>query len=388
MKSKTDKYLRKIAFVYLKSCEYSVNFIVLIYSIFFRKNKTKRIHNIATYWYYPPDLTGSNLRMGGWEKYFIGDGYVYKNFYINSLKEYVVNVENGNWTRKYLFFSKCLCRRLPQILKAHRYDVLWIDRGIIPYYPRKNAFIEKCLKKVVSKLVIDTTDGGDYLSNEALMEDTLKQADEITVGYKYLKDLFSSRFKVSQVYWTIETKNYLIKDDYSFKGIPVIGWMGSPGNFKHVLSLSNVLADLSSKHVFKFRYICRNNFDDKLPGVLCEHRTFDIDYYKNLYSFDIGISPFQTENLRTKGKIAMKHQEFLLCGIPQVCSPVAISEFVDNNVHVLIARNNEEWYTCLDKLLTDNILRHDLGKNSIDLFRNYYCFEQQYPGLKNILTTL
>jgi glycosyltransferase involved in cell wall biosynthesis len=388
MSNKIDFFTRKIAYLYLFFSEKLVNSIVFIYVLVYKKKVTKSNFNkIATYWYCPPDLTGSNLRLGGWKTFFETDGIQYDNFHINLLKDIVSNIEKGNWTKKYLFFASCLWRRLPQMLKAHHYDVIWIDRGIIPLYPRKSAFLEKQLKKVVYKLVVDTTDGGDYSANPQLMEDTLKQADEITVGYKYLKEFYDDRFKTTQIFWTIPTENYQIKDDYEIKGIPIIGWMGSPANFEYIIQLLPQLLQLKEKHDFIFRYVCRENFNHILKGLTCEHHYYDENYYKIIASFDIGISPFLVDNLRTKGKIAMKHQEFLLMGIPQVCSPMAISEFVVHGEHVLIASQVENWHENLLNLIKNIQLREKIGIQSKEVFQEYYTFNSQYIKLRKILTT-
>jgi len=146
------------------------------------------------------------------------------------------------------------------------------------------------------------------------MEDTFKQADEITVGYKHLKEIYEDRFKVTQVFWTIPTTNYIIKSTYSINEKPVIGWMGSPGNFQYVREILPQLKALASSHNFLFRYLCRENYDEEMHGIDVEHHYYGDDYYKLIGSFDIGISPFLKDDLRSKGKIAMKHQEFLLHG--------------------------------------------------------------------------
>ena len=164
--------------------------------------------------------------------------------------------------------------------------------------------------------------------------------------------------------------------------------MGSPANFEYVIQLIPVLKELALKYEFVFRYICRKNFDAELTGIKTEHHFFCDDYYKILSSFDIGISPFLVENLRTKGKIAMKHQEFMMCAIPQVCSAVAISEFVENDKHVLIATNNNEWVESLNVLLNDEAKRKKLGKESLDLFNQYYTYRSQFEKLKSVLTII
>ncbi len=383
-----DFITRKFAYAWLIFVEKTVNCIVFIYATLYRKKKRTGIKKIGTYWYCTPDQTGSNLRMGEWKSYFEKDGYSYENHSINKLNEYVKYVVKSTATKRYLYFSLCVLRRLPQILKAHRYDCIWIDRGIIPFYPKKNAFLEKQMRKVVQKMVVDTTDGGDYMANPELMEDTLKQADEITVGYKYLKEMYSDRFKVTQVFWTIPIDQYKRKNNYELSSPPVIGWMGAPGNFQYVIEIIPELQKLAEKHDFVFRYVCRENFDHLFAGIKTEHHYFDSNYYNILGSFDIGISPFLKVNMRTKGKIAMKHQEFLLMGTPQVCSPVALSEFVNHNEHALIAQNTNDWYSHLEELMISQSLRETLGTKSKELFDIYYVYESQYLKLKTVLTEL
>lgn len=383
---KLDWYTRKIAYIYLKMSEWLVNFIVLVYAISYaKKNKVQEIKSIGAYWYYPPDLTGSNLRIGKWKSFFEKEGIKYDNLYINKFSEYQLNIENGSWTQKYLYFAKCLWRRLPQLLKAHHYDTIWIDRSLIPYYPRKTGFIEKQICKVVNKTVVDSTDGGDYQDNPRLMEDVFQAADKITVGYDYLKKLYEQRFDVTQIFWTIPVEGYLIKEHYKYNDYPVIGWMGSPGNFEHILGIVNVLKKVAKQRKFVFRYICRKRFSDELKDIPTDYHKYGDDYFDLLGSFDIGLCPFLTKDLRSKGKIAMKHQEFLLMGTPQVCSDVAISEFVEDGKEVLVATTEQEWENKLLQLIDNVELRKKLGENSKILFNKYYHYEGQFDALYNVL---
>ena len=382
-----DWYTRKIIYLWLIFSETSVNTILFFYSIVYsKKNKKNKLISIAAFWYYPPDLTGSNLRIGGWQQYFEKEKIVFENYFLNTLNEYISNIENGSWTKKYFYFSLCLWRRLPQLLQSHKYDVLWIDRSLIPFYPRKTAFIEECVKKVVQRVVVDSTDGGDYLCNKSLMEGVYQSADRITVGYKYLLETFEKKYQnVSQVFWTIPDKNYIRKEDYSIHKKPIIGWMGNPQNFKEVLKIKEQLLKTYEHQQFVFRYICRKNFDKELEGLEVEHFEFGPNYYELIHSFDIGICPFIVQNMRTMGKIAMKHQEFLLVGVPQVCSSVAISEFVKHEKHVLIAEKREDWKKCLSKLLTSKELRTEIGNRSKNLFLEHYQYDSQYLKLKKAL---
>jgi hypothetical protein len=236
-------------------------------------------------------------------------------------------------------------------------------------------------------MVVDSTDGGDFQSNPNLMKGVFDAADELTVGYKYLKEHYGKSYKVTQVFWTISQTNYLIKTDYSFKcELPIIGWMGSPGNFEHVKGIIPILKEVFMEVPFVFKYICRDDMSSYLGEIKSEQHFFGEDYYTILGSFDIGLCPFLEINLRTQGKIAMKHHEFLLMGVPQICSNVAISEFVQHGKEVLIANQIEDWKNNLIKLLKDESIRKELGMNSRDLFLKYYQYEGQYPILKQVLT--
>jgi glycosyltransferase involved in cell wall biosynthesis len=148
-----------------------------------------------------------------------------------------------------------------------------------------------------------------------------------------------------------------------------------------VIKTINVL----NKYDFVVKYICRKDFSKELTGIKSEHHYFGADYYDIISSFDLGISPFLVENLRTKGKIAMKHQEFLLMGIPQICSPVAISEFVAHDITVLIATNFADWGNCLTKLLDSYAKREQIGNSGKDLFNEIYTFDSQYVKLADVL---
>ena len=120
-------------------------------------------------------------------------------------------------------------------------------------------------------------------------------------------------------------------------------------------------------------------------GLNTEHHIFGEDYYSILTSFDIGISPFLEKNMRTMGKIAMKHQEFLLVGVPQICSDIAISEFVEHKDQVLIACTIDEWKKNLLEIFDDIELRIQLARRGRLLFNENYNYQSQFDKLKKTL---
>jgi glycosyltransferase involved in cell wall biosynthesis len=122
-------------------------------------------------------------------------------------------------------------------------------------------------------------------------------------------------------------------------------------------------------------------------GVEVERHGYGDDYYRLLSTFDVGLSPILGGDLGSRAKVAMKHQEFMLCGIPQVCSRVAICERIVDGETAVVAGGPDEWASGLLRLLTDEALRERLGRASRALFLEMYTYEVEYPKLRAVLTS-
>ena len=82
----------------------------------------------------------------------------------------------------------------------------------------------------------------------------------------------------------------------------------------------------------------------------------------------------------------MKHQEFLLCQIPQVCSPQGISEHAVDGENCLIADDIEEWAPAIIRLMENEQLRENLAKAGRSMCLEHYTFDGQWPLAKKALS--
>lgn len=387
MKSRFDFWHRKLAWVWLRLVQVFTYAFAFVWSHLFRFSRSRKLKTrIAAVWYCPCDLTGSNLRLGLWEQYFRRDGIDYDNYAINTVAEVLKNVEGDSWARRYYFFSLILIRRLIQLASIRGYDVVWLDRGFIPYFPVKQAFLERCLKRMNGRLVVDTTDGSDYQHNPELVIDTMGLADAITVGYRPLKKFYGERFgdhkTVTQINWTIPTERYVRRRHNRIDDRPIIGWMGQPSQAVYLKQLKKQFEIVSRKTPFILRYICRENCHLQFEGVDVQHYGFADDYYELLASFDIGLAPYLVRDLANTSKIGMKHQEFLICGVPHVGSPFAICPEAEDGVHMLKAESEHHWSEKISFLLNDEGLRERIAANGVKLIESNYSYAGFYPRLK------
>jgi glycosyltransferase involved in cell wall biosynthesis len=388
----TDKgiaghFWRKSTFLYLHITIFFCKWIARFYAVLHSAKPKKEVNRIAAVWHWPDNFNSDELRLAYWGKYFEKDGYTFDNFKVLDVKEFVNDYEKGSWPSRYLFYRRIYVRRWKQFFAMKNYDVVWIDRAFMPFYPFKSAVYEPLIKKMGCHLVMDTTDASDYQGNPDLVLSTLSQADRITAAFKKLVEFYEPKYhNVTRLNWTVPVEGYVVKDDWKLKDPIVIGWMGSPGNFEYLKEIVEQLREVAKETPFVFRYICRIKQDIDIPGATIEHHYYGDDYFDLIGTFDIGLAPFTKVSFATEGKIGMKHQEFMICKIPQVCSPVAISEHAVHEEHVLIAEKIEDWAGLIKRVLSDEALREKLGNNSRALFDEHYHYDTWYPTLKKVLT--
>lgn len=380
---------RRVQLTLLVASRYLVYLGAWFASLLFRRRRGPgAVKSIATVWYAPYDQQGGSLmRMGAWKPYFEGQGYRYECFSLASYDEFLARYENADWASRYRYLRWVVWRRFAHFLQLRSYDVVWLHRGFLPhYYSLRRAFLEGCLRRMVGRVVLDCTDGSDYQANPTLMADTIARADRVTVHHSELAEAFRRHHAdVVRIDFAMDPTPYPRRRSYDVQGLPVVGWMGSPGNFEFVRGLADVLEQVARVRPFVLRVVCRRPAPLEAPSVRVEYRDF-ADYHRTLGTFDVGICPQLTEDLGTRGKIAMKHQEFLILAVPQVCSPFGISEEAVHGEHVLIARTKAEWYAELLRLLTDEGLRERLGRQSRALFDRLYTYESLFPQVRAALT--
>lgn len=386
---KTDFWTRKIVFLYfLILLVYSKLFASIYSRIYKRKNKSKEVKSIAAVWYWPNDFpAASHTRLGKWKSYFEEEGIKFENFPIGSMKELREEFEAGSWTQRYWFYIKTLNKRRKDFKQLRKYDVVWIDRWFLPYYPSKNSFWENSIKRMTQHLVIDSTDGSDFTGNPELVKQVFNTADRITIAFKGQVEFYKDNFKEKLVRFNypVIQDNYLIRNDWTQPKKITIGWMGNPYNFEYVKDIEDELQKVADKYEIKIIIISRQNNTLNLDNVEIENHPFDENYEKLIQSFDIGIAPFLDTNFSITGKIGMKHQEFLLCQIPQVCSPQGISEHAKDGVNCIIAKEKTDWAESISKLIEDAALRKEIAINGRQMFLENYTFVGQWETVKNAL---
>lgn len=88
-------------------------------------------------------------------------------------------------------------------------------------------------------------------------------------------------------------------------------------------------------------------------------------------SLDIGLAPLR-DNLFNRSKSNLRYLEYSLAGMASIVSPVKPYLCVTDGHDGIIAKEQNDWYTAMEKLITDEKYRKKLASNSYNLVNKDY----------------
>lgn len=76
----------------------------------------------------------------------------------------------------------------------------------------------------------------------------------------------------------------------------------------------------------------------------------------------------------------------MACGVPTVATPLAATRelFVDDKAALFVTRH-EDWIQALERLISDNTLRHRMGQQARHTFESRYALRSQAKKLADYL---
>ncbi|MFA0087033.1 glycosyltransferase family 4 protein [Vibrio sp. 10N.261.51.F12] len=287
---------------------------------------------------------------------------------------------------------KLFLYRFKALLSSYKYDVIWVEYEIFPYFP---AVFERILKLFNVKYIVDYDDAifHNYdLSNNPVIKNTLsrkidvamKHASLVVCGNEYLMSRARNSGANDVVY--IPT----VVDYHRYQPIDIvdnstinIGWIGSPSTQKYIVQLAPVFLELAAKHSIKISLVgasadIHNVFGNLDAEILPWSEELEASY---IQSFDIGLMPL-VDGPWEKGKCGYKLIQYMACGVPVIASPIGVNtNIVNNNKCGRLAANNEEFYQHLIDLINDSNMRKSMGDYGRKAVVEHYSLQEQAPKL-------
>jgi len=294
------------------------------------------------------------------------------NYNINPFvfeKFYEILYTKGGFCKKTVYFIKAILRRFLDIIKVHKYDIVFIHREACPFGP---PIFEWIIHKLGKPIIFDFDDAifltnynpvnrfYRFLKFPSKTKTIIKISSKVIVANRFLEE-YARRFSDS-VYilpTPIDAKKFFIAQKTSSQ--LTIGWIGSPTTASYLQIIFNVMKKLSKKYDFVLKIVGAGQ-KVCIPGVKVENYDWSLEReVENFQEMDIGIYPL-VDNLWTCGKAGFKAIQYMSVGVPVVASPVGmLKDFIQDGKNGFLAATEDQWVTKMSMLIEDVSLRCAIG---------------------------
>lgn len=300
----------------------------------------------------------------------------------------------SGWLGKFIFYAgvfMMIFKRFYDVLRALRYDIVFIQREILPvHFP---PFLERMFSKT-NKIIIFDFDDAIYnvptkyrkekkgrlsaiFNDENIIPEIIKMSKMVIVANRHLYE-YARKYHhhVIIIPTPVDTEKYSSLEKKESK-IVTIGWLGTSSNLIYLYDLKDVFREIARRYDFILKIVCNTkdvDFQMKELNIKVEKWNIDSEI-DELRSFDIGVMPLRDDEW-TRGKSGFKALQYMAMEIPTIASPVGVNkEIIIDGVNGFLASSTQEWIDKLSLLIKNRELRKKLGAEGRKTVEEKYSLE-------------
>ncbi len=284
-------------------------------------------------------------------------------------------------------------RRLIEVLKINRFELIWIEKELFPFFP---AWGERFINALGIPYVVDYDDAVFYRYEShpnrlvrfifgRKIERVMREAEVVIVGNNYLRDKArrAGAKRIELIPTVVDLNRYKTNRKIQSRHFTV-GWIGSPSTSSYLKILQNTLREFYIKN--DMRLLLVGSGPIELSGIPVDivpwSENNEVEVIQN---FDVGIMPLP-DTPWTWGKCGYKLIQYMACSLPVIASPIGANlEIVEPGLNGFLAKDEQEWGTALNKLYRDEELRESFGRKGRKKVEEHYCIQVTAPKLSKIL---
>ena len=287
---------------------------------------------------------------------------------------------------KILTLQRLIKRIKTIVFTASSYDVLVIEKELLPYFP---PILEKFLKNRKIPYIVDYDDAvwHNYDQHKSFLirkflgykiNKVLQNAETVIGGSEYIIE-FALKLRLDNVYkipTVIDIRKYqdqVTSVDPKF----VVGWIGSPSSSSYITIVNDALETFAKKLDVEIRLI---GFDEALQKSLqfpykVIKWTEDTEVAE-IQKFDVGIMPLPDTPFE-RGKCGFKLIQYMGCKKPVIASPVNENTvIVEHGINGFLADSTEQWLQFMEQLYVGRKFSQRLGMNGYNKVKENYSLQQ------------
>lgn len=287
-------------------------------------------------------------------------------------------------------------RRLRLLLRKHEWDVVWIEKELLPWLP---AVFERI--RGWPAVAVDYDDAVfhryDQHPNRGVrrllgdkIDRVMANASLVTAGNRYLAERASAAGcqRVELLPTVVDLERYPVVARHDPAQPPLrIGWVGSPATADYLQMVAPVVAKLAASSAVEALAVGAR--PDQVQGTPFRAVPWaEETEVETISSFDIGIMPLPDAPWE-RGKCGYKLIQYMACGVPVIASPVGVNqEIVSPGDNGLLADGDDAWLDRLQALAADPQARERMGRAGRARVEEWYSLQAQAPRLLAMLDQL
>lgn len=354
-----------------------------------------RVLGLATY---PVEAAATRFRMVQFIEPLARQGIELDVYPFIDSRLYGSLYQRSQWPRTSLGLVLASIRRVRELWRARKADVVFVQREAMMFGPPIVEWLVANLHKCPMVLDLDDATYVAYQSPTygrlasklkwfSKTNDLIRWSRLVTCGNREIAAYVKSKGRPAVVIPTVvDTTRFRPLTDQPAGDVPVIGWIGTHSTYPYVKTIFPVLERLARDFRFRLRLVGTGENNIEIPGVEIENLPWKLNReISHFQSLDIGVYPIVEDNWSV-GKSCFKAIQYMAVGVPFVVSPVGVChEIAEPNETHFVARTDEDWYTHLSRLLSDESLRRRMGEAGRRYAVKHYSIEVQIPKLADAL---
>jgi len=306
---------------------------------------------------------------------------------------YGIFYKKGKALQKILLFLQSAFKRVLDVARVFKYDVIFIHIEAFPLGP---PFIEWIFYKMKKPVIFDFEDAiylrrkgfDNFFKNPSKFFKIIRMSERVIVCNSYLRNFLSEyNKKIFLLPTSIDTKKFqpAFKDGNDIKKEVIIGWIGSHTTLPFLLNLSGVFKKIAQKHSFTLKIVGAGK-PVNIDGVKIINEQWSLDREIDSFnSLDIGVYPLP-DNEWSKAKTPFKTIQYMSVGLAVVASPVGGNlDIITDGVNGFLAKTEEEWVVKISMLIENPKLRMQAGAEGRKTVEERFSVRGNAPKYVDIL---
>ncbi len=283
---------------------------------------------------------------------------------------------SGHYPGKIFGVLRGHLRRMRDMLRVHRYDVVYVFMWVTPF---GTSVFERLTRRLAKALVYDVEDNIlieqslpaadnpnaiiSKLKGPGKARHLIRTADHVIASSPFLSDFcleLNEPRACTYISSSVDTDRFMPVNTYSNDRPVTIGWTGTFSSKVYLDQLRGVFQNLAKRVPFKLKVI--GNFDYDLDGVDLEVVRWSAEReVQDLQTFDIGVYPLPIDDW-VLGKSGLKAIQYMAFGLPAVATDVGTAPLIiSDGVNGLLVKTDQDWLDALERLICEPGLRRKLG---------------------------